>query len=160
MKILKSALLFIILSFHQISIASDAGGPPSVSDLIGFWKMVKWPNPEKNLVNPWPLPYQWFAFYEDGRFLSMMKKENNNYSKSELKEIFSALQVFDSPKYQLKGQFLIVNNPSIKNYKEIWGVNIFSKDIGPVAKKGDLIMSLAGRKNGAPVYYRLLRKVH
>ena len=51
-------------------------------------------------------------------------------------------------------------NFCIKNYKEIWGTNIFAKDIEGVAKAGDLIMTLDdGTRTGKVIYYRLLRRI-
>lgn len=159
MRTLKILLIIVLFGFAPASCSSDKGGPPKSDEIIGFWKMEKWPKPKMNKVNPWPLPYQWFAFYEDGRFVSMMKTEDNNYTPKELSEVFDALP-FKSPQYQLKGQFLVVRNPNNPGYSELWGVNLFAKDVNPLIKKGDLVMSLAGGKNGAPVYYRLLRKIN
>lgn len=158
MRNLKYILLAISVLLSQISLASDAGGPPKAEDLIGFWKMVKWPDPNANKINPWPLPYQWFGFYKDGRLLSMMTTNDADYTTKQLAKIFSALQS-ESPKYQLDGQFLSVRHPNIEGRQELWGVNLFARNVGEVAEKGDLVMSLAGGNDGAPVYFRLLRKL-
>ncbi len=137
---------------------SDTGGPPTKQQLIGFWKMVEFPKKEMNHVNPWPLPYQWFAFYEDGKVYSMMASQDANYTAEDLDELFKTLPNNQVPNYNLKGQFLTIDNPGIKNYKELWGVNLFAKDIEGFAKNGDLIMTLDDG-NGNVIYYRLLRKV-
>lgn len=137
---------------------SDAGGPPTKQQLIGFWKMVEFPKKELNQVNPWPLPYQWFAFYEDGKVYSMMTSQGSNYTAEDLDEIFKTLPNSKTPNYKLQGQFVTIDNPEIKNYQELWGVNLFAKDIEGLAKKGDLIMTLDDGK-GNVVYYRLLRRV-
>ena len=137
---------------------SDAGGPPTKQQLIGFWKMVEFPKKEMNQVDPWPLPYQWFAFYEDGKVYSMMTSQDNNYTAEDLNDIFTILPSSQTPNYNLQGQFLTIDNPGIKNYQELWGVNLFAKDIEGLAKKGDLIMTLDDGK-GNVIYYRLLRKV-
>jgi len=150
-------LLLMLVSISSVN-AQKAGGAPKQEELIGYWKMEKWPTPDVIKVNPWPQPYQWFAFYEDGRMLSMMNSTDGNYTSSDLEEIFSSLPKQKSPKYELKGLFLIVENPNIKDYQEMWGMNLFNRDVGDVLKKGDLVMSLAG-SDGAPVYYRLLRRV-
>jgi hypothetical protein len=63
--IMKFVVVFLlslasITSFSQESQKSDAGGPPSLNELIGFWKMVDLPNKDKlNKVNPWPQPFHW-----------------------------------------------------------------------------------------------------
>lgn len=158
MKIFKIFIILLFLLSPHISQANEAGGPPKAEELVGFWKMEPWPNPDVQKINPWPMPYQWFGFYEDGRLYSMMKTEGGDYTAKDLHEIFTALNM-NPPRYELHGQFLTVNDPNIDGYEELWGVNLFSRDLGSVAKKGDLVMSLAGGKDGAPVYYRLLRKV-
>ncbi len=152
-----SILLFLFISYSGLS-QEVPGGPPSKGELIGYWKMVEWPNPDVQKINPWPLPYQWFAFYKDGKVMSMMQTEDLDVSSKDLELVFSSLPTKNTPFYELKGQFLTIKNPEIKGYVELWGVNIFTRDMGSV-KAGDLVMSLANHKTGEPVYYRLLRKV-
>ena len=158
MHIIKNKILLILI-FSICAIASEIGGPPMQSELTGYWKMIEFPDPKKNKVNPWPLPNQWYAFYEDGKLNSVMSSNDEKISVKELKETFSTFSKTESPKYELKGQFIIVEYPNIKNYKQIWGINIFKKDIGKSFKDGDIVMSLADSKTGAPIYYRLLRKM-
>ena len=153
---MKLLVFTFLLIFSSFTFASDSGGPPTKDELYGIWKLKEWPNPSANKVNPWPLPYQWFAIYEDGRILSMMTTEYIDYSYIELDKIFSSLE-FPPPTYEYNGQFLFVTDPSIPNYKEIWGVNLFAINVGNFVKKGDLIMSLAGGDDGSPVYYRFAR---
>ena len=85
-KIILITLLFIsITAVSQKGNKSDAGGWPARNEIIGFWKMVSFPKLEKmNKENPWPQPYQWFAFYDDGRVFSMMTDKNANYTIQEL----------------------------------------------------------------------------
>ena len=158
--------LLILLSFFSVSIfaqenKSEAGGPPKLSELIGFWKKVEIPNEEKlNQVNPWPQKYQWFAFYENGKIYSMMSDKDYDYTSKELKEIFNVLPFDKTPDYKLNGQFLSIDNKEIKDYEEMWGVNLFAIDVNKFLKKGNLIMSLDdGKGNGNVIYYRLLKKI-
>lgn len=155
----KTILLLFILLFPKFISASDLGGPPNKSELLGYWKMIEFPYPKKNKVNPWPLPYQWFAFYDDGSFYSVMSSKDENLSSKELKASFSVFTKEMSPQYKLTGQFIIIQYPDIKNYEQLWGINIFRKDLNETIKKGDMIMSLADSKDGKPIYYRLLRKI-
>ena len=156
-----------IFSIFIASCASDTKEPPSSDQygraatpeqIIGYWKLIEWPNPKAIKVNPWPLPYQWFAFYEDGSLLSMMKSEDENLSASDLESIFMILRS-GAPQYHGEEDFLIVENPNIIGYMEMWGMNLYEKDYKDLAKKGDLVMSLAGGDEGRPVYFRLLRKL-
>ena len=162
-KILTIFLLFIsITAFCQENNKSDAGGWPMRSEILGFWKMVNFPKLEKmNKENPWPQPYQWFAFYDDGKVFSMMTDKDGNYTKQELQIFFEALPQ-STPTFKYDGKFMTIVNPEIESYIEIWGVNLFAKDIGNNVKKGDLMMSLddgSGKGNSSIIYYRLLRKV-
>lgn len=166
---IKKILCFILLFFAVINNAicqeakttkSDAGNPATAKELVGFWKMIPLPNKAINKVNPWPLANQWFQFTKDGKIYSMMLSENKAYSANKLAAIFKVLPKERTPNYKLQGPFVMIDNPGIKNYKELWGTNIFGKDISGLAKKGDLIMTLDdGTQTGKVIYYRLLRRV-
>jgi len=138
---------------------SEDGGPPKLSELIGFWKKVEIPNEDRlNKVNPWPSKYQWFAFYDNGKVYSMMSNEDYDYTSNDLEEIFSILPEDKTPNYKLDGQFLTIDNKEIEGYLEIWGVNLFAKDINDFLKKGNLIMTLDDG-NGNIIYFRLLKRI-
>lgn len=56
--------------------------------------------------------------------------------------------------------FLLITYSDIKNYSELWEVNIVEETVdfnGVHHEKGDLILSL--NNNGNPCYYRLLRRM-
>ncbi len=153
------ALVIISFSVYGQEKESEAGGPPKLNELIGYWKKVELPNEKKiNQVNPWPQKFQWFAFYENGKVYSMMTDTDDDYSSKELKEIFDILPSEKAPQYQLNGQFLTIDNKEIENYQELWGVNLFAKDVNSILKKGRLIMTLDDG-NGNVIYYRLLEKI-
>lgn len=120
--------------------------------------MVELPKKEVNQVDPWPQPYQWFAFYEDGKVYSMMTSMDGSHTAKELDELFKTLPKSRTPNYTYDGRFMTIDNPDIKNYQEVWGVNLFARDVEGLAKKGDIIMSLDDG-NGNAIYYRLLRRV-
>ncbi|MDR3273657.1 MAG: hypothetical protein LBT29_09270 [Flavobacteriaceae bacterium] len=155
-------ILMALLSlsvFGQTSNESEAGGLPALEELIGFWKLVEIPNQEKlNTVDPWPLKYQWFGFYENGKVYSMMSSTDYDYTSKELSEIFKLLPIEKTPNFKLNGQFLEIDNPEIDNYRELWGVNLFAKDINGLLKKGNLVMTLDDGY-GNVIYYRLLKKI-
>ena len=87
-----------------------------------------------------------------------MTDTDYDYSAKELKKIFKTLPIDKTPKFLLNGQFLTIDNKEIKNYQELWGVNLFAIDINEYLKKGYLIMSLDDG-NGNVVYYRLLKRI-
>lgn len=162
-KLLTISLLFLsTIVFCQENNKSDAGGWPERNEILGFWKFGNFPKLEKmNKENPWPQPYQWFAFYDDGRVFSLMTYKDADYTKQELQQIFEELPK-RTPTFKYNGKFMFIVNPEIKDYREIWGVNLFAKDIGSNIKKGDLMMSLddgSGNGNSSIIYYRLLRKI-
>ena len=154
----------LTLSFLPFSVLaqenkSAAGGPPKPAELIGFWKKIMIPNEDKiNKENPWQQKYQWFAFYENGKLYSMMSEKDSDYSVKELKDIFGILPANQAPDYRLEGQFLTVDNKENKNYRELWGVNLFAADVNDFLKKGNLMMTLDDG-NGNVVYYRLLKRI-
>lgn len=152
------ASLLVLPSFGQEG-RSEAGGPPTLSELVGFWKKVEIPNEQTlNRENPWPQRYQWFAFYANGKVYSMMANEDSPFTAKELKEIFDTLPADKTPSYQLNGQFVTIDSKEIEGYRELWGVNLFTKDVNDFLKKGYLIMTLDDGR-GEIMYYRLLRRV-
>ena len=157
-------IFFIIFAVAQVSLAqSEMGGFATKEQLIGFWEMVPLANAKSiNKVDPWPQPYQWFGFYDDGHVVSMQATEQERYSARELEEAFSVLKS-RSPTFKFQGGFLVIEYPDIPGHMEFWGLNIFAKSelVGRnEIRKGDIIMSLAGGSDGGPVYYRLLRRVN
>jgi len=155
-KILVSTII-LLFTFSLNIKASDFGGSPTPKEIIGFWKMVPLKKPEINKINPWPLPYQWFAFYPDGRLISMGKTDDKSYTIKELKEIFSSAKS-SALRYRWEKNFLIVEYPDAPGKFEVWGMNLFRKDSN-FSKKGDLVMTLAGGKKMEPVYYRHLTPI-
>ncbi|MGE6221697.1 hypothetical protein ACQKCH_17870 [Nubsella zeaxanthinifaciens] len=138
---------------------SPAGGPPKLTELIGFWKKVNLPQePNINKVNPWPQKFQWFAFYDNGKVYSMMKDSDENYTAKDLQTLFDILPPEQTPNFKLEGQFLTIDNKHKKDYEETWGVNLFAIDINDYLKKGNLMMTLDDG-NGNAVYYRLLKRI-
>jgi hypothetical protein len=136
----------------------------SKGDMIGFWKMVQMPEAVRqkiNKVEPWKLPYQWFAFYDDGSFKSFMSSNDNpQLTARDLDKIFA--NVRNNVSFEFINGFLRVTYSDIKGYVEYWGVNVVENTIdfaGVHYEAGDLLMSLADNATGAPCYYRLLRRL-
>ncbi len=155
--------LILIIAFTHSALSqlkrTENGGPPSTTELIGFWKKIYYPAAErKSQVNPWPQKYQWFAFYENGKVYSMMTDKDENYTSKELQEIFNVLPKENTPDYKYKSGILLLTNKEIKDYREIWGVNLIAKDINEYMKTGRLMMTLDDG-NGKVIYYRLLEKI-
>jgi hypothetical protein len=87
-----------------------------------------------------------------------MKTDDANYSRKELDELFQ-IDKLSTPKYSWREGFMIISNAG---QEEAWGVNIFFKDLvlpGVKIMKGDILMTLAGGKDGQIIYHRLLRRL-
>ena len=153
-------LISFVITFSSYSQnASEMGGPPTRNELIGYWKKINTPNEkEMNKENPWPQKYQWFAFYENGKVSSMMSDVDYDYTSKDLEPVFKMMQSENSPKFNLNGNLVIIENKQVENYKEIWGVNLFKKDLNEFIKKGTLLMTLDSG-NGEIIYYRFLERL-
>lgn len=150
-------MLFLCGATTSFAEDSDVGGPPAPSEVLGYWRMIPLSDPSINEINPWPAPFQWFAFYADGRLVSMAATDDSDYSAQDLEAIFSKLAK-SAPTYRWDGAFLLVQYRGDDEPRELWGMNIFRRDTA-VSKAGDVVMTLAGGDDGRPVYYRLLRRV-
>ena len=162
--IISIAVYFFTFNSNGQEPKSDAGGPPELSEIIGYWKMVDFPQRAKmnKIDDPWPQPYQYFAFYEDHTVCSMMTTVDGNYSSQELDQVFKAFPKNASPTFQYNGKFIKIVNPAEGANIEMWGANLFAKDIGKTIKKGDLMLTLddgTHQGNKSIIYYRLLRKI-
>ncbi len=87
-----------------------------------------------------------------------MTDSDADYSIKELQKIFSILPADKTPDYKFYGQLLTIDNKEIKDYQELWGVNLFAIDINDFIKKGYLMMTLDDG-NGNVIYYRLLKRI-
>ena len=145
--------------------AACAGQPPgrfaTTQDVMGFWEMLPLNNAEHvNKVNPWPLPYQWFGFYEDGTLASMARTERASYSRDQLAAILDVVKA-SAPKFSWSKGLMVVRYPSLPWATEYWVVHLntagLELQIGKL-RPGDLVMTLVDRE-GKPVYYRVLRRL-
>lgn len=155
-------------SSEQTKSPENVGGHPTEDALYGYWEKVDVPALE-NSVNPWPAKYQWFYFDKNKKIYSMQSNEGTYSGLAELSEIFKTFRAEDVPNFTYDGEFLKIDQPRIKGYQEIWGVNQFTQDFKSI-KKGYLIMSLDGgsvlnkssttaQLNGDVIYYRVLRRI-
>lgn len=129
--------------------------------IVGYWELVQWNDEMKkqNKVNPWPLQYQWFGIFEDGRFYTYMSDQIGEIGATQLEKIFSQVQA--NITYTYDQGLMKVKYRDAPNINEIWAVTVVTKKTeknGVEFLPGDLIMSIANEK-GETVYYRHLRKV-
>lgn len=139
---------------------NEYGGPPTKEQIVGIWKLVDGIDLGDILPegHPWAHPYQYYAFYEDGRFNSMTSTYDTESTLESLEEAFSVLPAERSPKYNYKTPFLTISYPDVPDGTELWGMNLFVKDMGEKIKKGDLVMSMDDGVREL-VYMRVLRRM-
>ncbi|OGX06710.1 MAG: hypothetical protein A2Z88_09540 [Omnitrophica WOR_2 bacterium GWA2_47_8] len=151
-------MLLVILSPEMVIGEEELMRFAQKEDVIGLWEMIPVPA-EFNRVNPWPMPYQWFGFYENGRFSSMMTTESYTLQKQELEEIFAQRKL--EVEYRLEGDWFILTYQSLPGHQEYWGINLVLKEATLASSihilPGDLLMTLEGDEG--IVYYRHLRRV-
>jgi hypothetical protein len=156
-------LLIGVAAFAQDSTSEGAepGRTATCDELIGFWKLVPLNDASINEVDPWPLPFQWFIFTEDGHVSSMMATEDRELSRSDLEEVLSELGS-DSPTYRCEEPWLIIEYPELPGQLELWGKNIFIRRAGlqnaMPFEVGDVVLTLADPDDRHMIYYRWLRK--
>ena len=165
MKSFTVRVLSLILLVHAASALPAeevAGRTATCEELVGFWKMVPLNDVSINEVDPWPLPYQWFGFYEDGRMVTMGKTEDVDYSAEALDEVLSTMKE-SAPIYYCDEPWLVVEYQDGSGLGESWGKNIFTRRAGLDNKRpfevGDIVMSLVAVDGGRPLYFRWMRKL-
>ena len=161
-------MLFVLLFSSSLEATgkkqSNFARHAKADEIVGFWKLVNLPlSAQKiNKINPWPMPYQWFGIYKDGTMNTMMGTKDSKQSSQQLHKTFQSLPSALSYKFH-KG-LLIVRNPEIKKYGELWLVEYIVEDAivakSIALKKGDLLMSLRNPQNRSALYYRHLRKIN
>ena len=142
--------------------ASENGGFAKPGDEIGYWTLIPFSDElaAKNTENPWPLPYQSFAFYANGEMFSHMSSHPFPQTHESLDKLHGMFPNAVHYQYNKDG-FLVVSHKDQPFSKEYWGVNLIAKDFtmgGTEFKAGDLLMSLDDG-HGNPVYRRLLRRI-
>lgn len=141
--------------------ADERGGFAGQRDVVGYWKLIPW-SPElaaKNLSNPWPLPYQYFAFYENGQMFSHMSTHSTDHTHGSLDRLHGMIP--HTVRYRFDQGFMVVTREDQPGQDERWGVNLIAQDFssgGTDFKTGDLVMSLDDGQ-GNVVYRRLLRRL-
>ncbi|MCX5863772.1 MAG: hypothetical protein NTW42_01685 [Deltaproteobacteria bacterium] len=143
---------------------SEVGRFAKKEEIVGYWKLVTLPHDlsqKINKVNPWPLPYQWFAIYNDGKIFSFMSSKDQVLTAIELDKLCKSIP--PNTTYEFNSGFLTVSYSDMKNIKELWGVNIIKKEIKirgvAPALPGDIVMSIQGGPKDGIIYFRHLRKI-
>lgn len=163
------AMPALLLISVMISSAAEAqpGRFAVKSEIIGYWEMIPLPDAEAakvNKVDPWPVTYQWFGFYENGSLATMGSSEYEPMTREELEGVFSTPLLKDGRfEYVFDPNgFVLVTASHLPDYQEVWGANLITEDFkmgGIELKQGDILMTLAGGEDGGIVYMRHLRRL-
>ena len=155
-----AGFLLLAASFAR---ADDArGGFAQPGDVVGYWQMIPMSAEltAKNVENPWPLPFQYFAFYANGEVFSHMSTHATDPTPASLDQLHGMFP--NAVRYAFNADgFLVVTYANRPGERELWGVNLLAQDFtsgGTDFKAGDLLMSLDD-DHGNPVYRRLLRRI-
>ena len=144
------------------SAASKKFRVASISEVIGHWQMVQMPEATRqkiNKVDPWPLPYQWFIFYDDGRYNSAQSDSGAQVTVEELDQYFATGP--NQSRFEFlgnKGIYRITQPGEISQY---WAIIVCHEALdfrGSRFEVGDLLMMLYD-KNGEVVYNRHVRRM-
>jgi hypothetical protein len=159
-------LLFLLLNLVVVPVmAEEAFSAQFASEpqLIGYWELVP-PPPDMAAdpkVNPGPTPFQWFAFYDNYKMVSI--KTSDALRKVTPKDLDSILKNFPDQiaSFSFRNGFVAVSGPGAAASGELWGVNVVTRKavLGKVEHlPGDLIMSLDDG-SGKVIFYRHLRRI-
>ena len=155
--------LACILSSAAVRAADDPrGGFAKPGDVVGYWQMIPMSAEltAKNVENPWPLPFQYFAIYANGEMFAHMSTHATEHTPASLDQLHAMLPKTVRYAFNADG-FMVVTRDDQPGTQELWGVNLLAQDFtsgGTDFKKGDLLMSLDDG-HGNPVYRRLLRRL-
>ena len=164
-----AVFLSVLGMFATVNAAPETGASASTkfhfasrSEVIGYWKMIQMPEETRqkiNQIDPWPLPYQWFIFYDDGRYNSAQSSSGSQVTVGDLDRFFSGKE--NKSRFEFlenHGYFRITQPGEISQY---WAITVCDEahDFrGSHFEAGDLLMMLVN-KNGEQVYYRHVRRM-
>jgi hypothetical protein len=159
-------LLFLLLNLFVIPVAAEEAPIGHFADkeqLIGYWELVQPPAElaADPFFNPGTLPLQWFAFYDNGKMVSI--KTSDPLRKVTPKDLDSLLtNPNQAASFIFSNGFVKLTGPGEAIREELYGVNIVTRKavLGNVFEvlPGDLIMSLDG--GGKVISLRHLRRIY
>ena len=152
----------ILLLTASLARADERGGFAQPGDVVGYWQMIPMSAElaAKNVENPWPLPFQYFAIYANGEMFAHMSTHATDHTPASLDQLHAMLPKTVHYAFNADG-FMVVTRTDQPDRPERWGVNLLAQDFtsgGTDFKAGDLLMSLDDG-HGNPVYRRLLRRI-
>ena len=153
---------FLLLAADPARAEASRGGFAQPGDVVGYWQMIPMSAElaAKNVVNPWPLPHQYFAIYANGEMFAHMSTHATDHTPASLDQLHAMLPKTVHYAFNADG-FMVVTRDDQPDARELWGVNLLAQDFtsgGTDFKAGDLLMSLDDG-HGNPVYRRLLRRL-
>ena len=162
LRILSFCCAGFLLLTASLACADDRGGFAQPGDVVGYWQMIPMSAEltAKNVENPWPLPFQYFAIYANGEMFAHMSTHATEHTAASLDQLHAMLPKTVRYAFNADG-FMVVTRADQPDAQELWGVNLLAQNFtsgGTDFKAGDLLMSLDDG-HGNPVYRRLLRRL-
>jgi hypothetical protein len=131
----------------------------SRSEVIGHWRMVQLPEETRqkiNKIDPWPQPYQWFAFYDDGRHNFAFSSKDMTVA--DLEAVFAMGENSRFEYLEEHRVYRITQPDGISLYMTI---SVCRRPLNLVNSRfetGDLLMAILDNK-GQRVHHRQLRRM-
>ena len=157
------SVLGMFATVHAAPESGD-GDSPNVrcaerSAVIGHWRMVQLTEETRqkiNKIDPWPQPYQYFAFYEDGRHNFAFSSKDMTVA--DLEAVFATGESFRFEYLEEHRVYRITQPDGISLYMTI---SVCRRPLNLVNSRfetGDLLMAILDNK-GQRVHHRQLRRM-
>ncbi len=135
--------------------------PARAEDVVGYWSLVPLPDDltAKNKTNPWPHPFQYFAFYANGDIIHHAAAQDPQDNPATLDRMHDMLPA--TMHFRFEDDMFIVTRDGQPRATERWGVSVIATNFtlaGVLFKAGDLLMSLDDGQ-GNVLYRRHLRRL-
>lgn len=166
---MNKALLFLILLAQSICVFAQ-NKPIYISgsqDMVGCWERIVLNDAsmkELNKMEPWPQPYQWYLFYEDGSLITMEASvEMKIGTCKEMMAKLSDKKITQNYKWLgAPGRVLTTHKDADQNIP--WIVSVIDQQIdkkiyGVPIPAGSLVMMIYNPEKQEVIYTRFLKKI-
>jgi|GEM_PF-6734674 hypothetical protein len=84
---------FLLLAASLACTEDARGGFAQPGDVVGYWQMIPMSAEltAKNVENPWPLPFQYFAIYANGEMFAHMSTHATDHTPASLDPLHAML---------------------------------------------------------------------
>lgn len=161
-----AVFLSVLGMFAIVNAAPESGDGDSPNfrfaernEVIGHWRMVQLTEETRqkiNKIDPWPQPYQYFAFYEDGRHNFAFSSKDMTVA--DLEAVFAMGENFRFDYLEEHRVYRIIQPDGISLYMTISVCRRPLYLVNSRFEAGDLLMAILDNK-GQRVHHRQLRRM-